>query len=225
MELNALGLIDRVPRLAVIQAKGARTLDRVYNELGVRWTPVGVPLPSSPPETLRPRATPKGGDGSAEVAHPPTLSGRYDAAKVEVEYARMTAAGDKAHTIASAIEINRPVNLAKALRALHAMNGVVRSVSDEDILEHKALIGRHGYGCEPASAASVAAAAALVREGVIGRGETVVCILTGHLLKDPDATVGYHTKGGGKLSNAPIRVKDDLDEIMRAMDSVRPAKS
>ncbi len=170
-------------------AQGARTLDRVYNDLGVRRTPDGL------------------------------LAGRYDTGKVESEYKRMTAGNEKAHTLATAIEINRPVNLAKALRALQAMNGVVRTVSDQDILEHKALIGRHGYGCEPASAASVAGAALLIREGVIRPDETVACILTGHLLKDPDATVAYHTKSSGKLSNAPIRVKDDIDEIMRVMNS------
>ena len=146
----------------------------------------------------------------------------------------MDAARENAHTIASAIEINRPVNLPKALRALHLMNGVVRSVSDEDILEHKALVGRHGYGCEPASAASVAGAAMLLREGVIRPDESVVCILTGHQLKDPDATVTYHTgvdtkaaqehigaehrrEPRGRSANRPIRVVDDLDAILRAM--------
>ncbi len=148
----------------------------------------------------------------------------------------MDAAGEggNAHTIASAIEINRPVNLSKALRALHLMNGVVRSVSDDDILEHKALVGRHGYGCEPASAASVAGAAMLRREGVIRPDETVVCILTGHQLKDPDATVTYHTgvdtkaalehigpehrrEPTGRSANRPIRVANDLNAILKAM--------
>ena len=64
--------------------------------------------------------------------------------------------GKKADTIASAIEINRPVNLKKCLRALEFMNGVVRQVSDQEILDAKAKVGAGGFGCEPASAASVA---------------------------------------------------------------------
>ncbi len=213
-ELHALGMIDRVPRLAVINASGARTLDRIVNELGVMWSPSGNPI--------------------ADARGSSVLSGSYDRAKVGAEFARMDAARENAHTIASAIEINRPVNLPKALRALHIMNGVVRSVSDEDILEHKALVGRHGYGCEPASAASVAGATMLLREGVIRPDETVVCILTGHQLKDPDATVTYHTgvdtkaaqehigaehrhEPRGRSANRPIRVPDDLDAILRAM--------
>jgi threonine synthase len=94
-----------------------------------------------------------------------------------------------AHTVASAIEISRPVNLPKALRALDFMNGVVRQVSDDEILEHRAMVARWGFGCEPASAASVAGLHQLLDEKVISPDETVVCILTGHELKDPNATV------------------------------------
>lgn len=209
VELRELGMIDRVPRLAVINAKGARTLDRLYNEQGVRW----LDEHGQPSSAWR---------------------GTFDRDKVKREYDRMDQSKDNAHTIASAIEINRPVNLAKALRALAVMNGVVRSVDDQCILEHKALIGRYGYGCEPASAASVAGARVLLHEGVIRPEETVVCILTGHQLKDPDATVTYHTgidtKSAqadigpehktiplGRVANRPIRVADDLEAILRAM--------
>jgi threonine synthase len=222
IELHALGLIERIPRLAVINAAGARTLDRVYNDLRIRWTPAPDPLLESWPASSHARSL------------APSLLGGYDRAAVSAELARMDRAGEKAHTIASAIEINRPVNLAKALRALWAMNGVVRSVDDQTILEHKAMVGRYGYGCEPASAASVAGAAMLRREGVIGPNETVVCILTGHQLKDPDSTVTYHTgvdtksaqehigpehrrDPTGRLANRPIRVADDLQAIKRAM--------
>ena len=72
-------------------------------------------------------------------------------------------------------------------------DGVVREVSDQEILDAKAQVGAGGLGCEPASAASVAGAKLLVAEGVIGPDERVVCILTGHQLKDPTATVAYHT--------------------------------
>ncbi|MFN7374582.1 MAG: threonine synthase [bacterium] len=208
IELKQLGLIDRVPRLAVINAAGACTLDRVYNTLGVRWN-----------------------------------QGRYFAdggqVKVNNEYARMDAAGERATTIASAIEINRPVNLPKALRALEFMNGdnttayspdggVVRSVDDQTIRHYKALVGRFGFGCEPASAASLAGAHLLLQQGLIKPGQLVACILTGHILKDPDVTVAYHTKPQsngpqsnpdplGSLANAPIKVKDNLPDILTAM--------
>jgi threonine synthase len=106
------------------------------------------------------------------------------------------------------------------------MNGVVRSVDDHCILEHKALVGRTGFGCEPASAASVAGARQLLKEGVIKPHETVVCILTGHVLKDPDATVRYHMGDEqehsfgiplGRVANRPIRVPDELGAILKAM--------
>ncbi|MEM8834535.1 MAG: threonine synthase [Planctomycetota bacterium] len=200
MELKQLGMIDRVPRLAVVNARGAWTLDRIVNELGVTWN-----------------------------------GGRYDRDRVDAEFVRMDKAGERAGTIASAIEINRPVNLPKALRAIEFMDGVVRSVDDRTILEHKALVGKHGYGCEPASAASVAGARRLIEEGVIKPGERVACVLTGHLLKDPDATVGFHMRGGAvkdadhdeepsalsiplsTTANRPVPVADDLDAILDAM--------
>ncbi len=204
MEMKELGLVDRVPRLAVINAQGASTLDRIYNGLGVRWNGGGY-----------------FSDGGLD--------------KTDAEYARMDAHNERAHTVATAIEINRPVNLSKALRALEIMNGstraggwkdgsasggVVRSVSDETIKEFKALVGKFGYGCEPASAASVAGAHALLQEGVIKRGQRVVCILTGHQLKDPDVTVGYHTglgekaTVGGRYANAPVKVADELEAVL-----------
>ena len=111
------------------------------------------------------------------------------------------------------------------------MNGVVREVTDEEILEHRALVARWGFGCEPASAAGVAGLRKLHDEQVISPSETVVCILTGHELKDPNATVQYHTgldmkaaqdlaprtEPKGKYVNRPVPVEDDLESIVRAM--------
>lgn len=195
-ELKYLGLINKIPRLAVIQAQGANPLHELYNDHGVRWN-----------------------------------GGRYDTAKVASYFTGLDAGDVHAHTVASAIEIGRPVNLPKALRALDIMDGVVRQVDDQTILEHKAMVGRYGFGCEPASAASVAGARMLREEGVIDPNERVVCILTGHQLKDPDATVQYHTginmkaaqEGAprtdpfGKLSNRPIPVADDIEQIIAAI--------
>jgi threonine synthase len=184
-ELKELGLIGKIPRLAVINASGANTLNEVYSRQNVRWN-----------------------------------GGRYDSAKIGAVYAAMDEANYHAHTVASAIEIGRPVNLPKALRALEVMNGVVREVSDEQILEHRALVARYGFGCEPASAASVAGLRELKEDGTIGRDEDVVCILTGHELKDPNATVAYHTRqngSGGRWTNAPVAVADDLGSIVKAL--------
>ena len=195
-ELRTIGLIDRIPRLAVIQATGANPLYTLYTEKGLRWN-----------------------------------DGRLDQEAIERFYGQRDAASCKATTVASAIEIGRPVNLPKALRALEIMDGVVRQVDDETILEHKAMVGRYGFGCEPASAASVAGAHELIEEGVIQRDDRVVCILTGHELKDPDATVKYHTgvdmkalqdraprtAPTGRMANRPIPVPDDLEAIIEAI--------
>ena len=193
-ELLRLELIDRMPRIAIVNSTGADTLTRLVNDEGVRWN---------------------GGD--------------VDDAKVEAFYQQMDVEGRRARTIASAIEINRPVNLDKALRTLEITDGVVRAVADQAILDAKAQVGAHGYGCEPASGASVAGARLLVEEGIIQPGERVVCILTGHLLKDPHATVGYHSYDLERLrtefaefrvhdaphANKPIPVRDDIDDILR----------
>jgi threonine synthase len=199
-ELEQLGLVDRVPRLAVINATGANTLYELVERRGLRWNG------GSPQEAL-----------------------------TRTYYGEMDRAGRRASTIASAIEINRPVNLNKCIRALEWCDGVVREVSDQEILDAKAQVGAGGLGCEPASAASVAGARLLVGEGVIGRDERVVCILTGHQLKDPNATVAYHTtdqklfndmlgKRGVRraaFANRAIVVPNDLDEIIKAIQLYR----
>ena len=196
IELHRLGLIDKVPRLAVINAAGANTLYRLYEQEGLRWN-----------------------------------GGNYDKTLTQKFFSQMTAEGRKASTIASAIEINRPVNLSKCLRALDFCGGVVREVSEQEILDAKAQVGAGGLGCEPASAASVAGAKKLVAEGVIDKSDRVVCILTGHQLKDPNATVAYHGtdqeyfeeilgKRGVKtteFANRPVSVENDLNQIIEVL--------
>ena len=159
-------------------------------------------------------------------------SGRPDDALINTFYADMDRAARRASTVATAIQINRPVNLKKALRALEATNGVVRQVSDQEILDAKAQVGAGGFGCEPASAASVAGLRLLRKEGVIAAIDRVVCILTGHQLKDPTATVAYHSadpktfeevlgKRGVRramFANRAVQVPNDLDEIVKAIE-------
>jgi threonine synthase len=90
-------------------------------------------------------------------------------------------------TIASAIRIGKPVNWLKALKAIKESSGMVEKVSDEMILEAQRLLASgEGIGVEPASAASLACVKKLREHGLLDRSETVVCVATGHALKDPN---------------------------------------
>jgi len=128
------------------------------------------------------------------------------------------------HTVASAIKIGNPVSWKKAIRVIEETDGVVEQVSDQEIMDAKAMVDRCGIGCEPASAASVAGARKLVDVGVIDPEDDVVCILTGNLLKDPGATVDYHTgviEGvSPRFSNTPVVVNADLASVEEALDSL-----
>lgn len=179
MELKELGLIDRVPRLAIINAAGANTLDYLVNEKGLKWN-----------------------------------EGNVDGGLVREFYDDLTARKFSPRTCASAIEISRPVNLKKCLRAIEVCDGLVMSVPDEEIVDAKALIGRYGLGCEPASAATIAGLKHLLANNTIKSDERVACVLTGHALKDPDVTVNYHKDKQGELSNPPIEVENDLQKII-----------
>ncbi|MGB8225342.1 MAG: threonine synthase [Sedimentisphaerales bacterium] len=181
-ELKTLGLIERVPRMAIINATGADTLTELVNNRKLRWN-----------------------------------NGSVDNKIISDFYAELTAKKFSPHTCASAIEISRPVNLKKCLRAIDVCNGVVRAVSDEAITDAKALIGKFGLGCEPASAATIAGLAVLLAEKTIKPNEKVACVLTGHCLKDPNVTVNYHKEKGGKYSNPPIECPNNLEQIIKLM--------
>lgn len=100
----------------------------------------------------------------------------------------------QAETLATAIRIGNPVSYLKAKHAIEITNGVVEQVSDQELLDAKAVIDRAGIGCEPASATTVAGIQKLVQQGIIKPTDTVAGILTGHILKDPETTVNYHTR-------------------------------
>lgn len=163
-ELFDLGLIDKIPRLAIIQAEGASPLYQSFKKEFEDFEPM------------------------------------------------------KAETRATAIKIGNPVNYAKAVRAINWTNGWVESVTDQEILDAKALIDRAGIGCEPASACSLAGTKKLVDSGVIQPDETVIGILTGHVLKDPDATIGYHADTLEDIEpqypNTLLTAGDDIEEII-----------
>ena len=103
---------------------------------------------------------------------------------------------DQPETLASAIKIGAPVSWKKAWSAVRDTGGRVISVTEQEIADAKAMIGRDGIGCEPASATTVAGIRRLVNQDVVKKHETVVAVLTGHLLKDTDYVIKYHE---GKL--------------------------
>ena len=132
-EAQANGWIDRMPRLASIQAQGANPFFRSF---------------------------------------------------VEAFRTRHRVA---AETIASAIRIGDPVSYDKAVQAIRDTHGVVEDVTDDEIMAAKREIDRMGIGCEPASAATLAGVKKLKASGVMKEGERIACVLTGHILKDPEA--------------------------------------
>ena len=166
-ELKALGLIQKTPRLAVVQAAGASPLVRAWS--------------------------------SDQILHP-------------VE----------AKTLATAIKIGNPVSFPKCLRALSESDGVAVAVSDEMILHAKALVDGCGIGAEPASCATVAGIRMLKETGVIKKTDSVVGVLTGHVLKDPEVVVDYHLHAkvgtiSAKSANPPLKVAADIPSIESAL--------
>ena len=184
-ELKRCGFIDKVPKIAVIQAKGANPF---Y---------------------------------SGFVSKSPTLIPMH------------------ADTRATAIKIGNPVSYDKALFAVNSTGGIVEEVSEEEIAVAKSVIGADGVGSEPASATTVAGCRKLVDKGVIRPQDAVVCVLTGHLLKDPDYTVEFHrdelfldakrstaVSGTRRIatqgkSNRPIKLAADVKVILEHIKKFR----
>ena len=169
-EMKELGLIDRLPRLAVIQAEGASPFFDLYHA---------------------------------------------------ADRSRLNAVS-RPETLATAIRIGDPVSWPKALHEVLTSGGVVEKVSEQEIADAKAVIGRCGIGCEPASAATLAGIRKLSAAGTIARNADVVAVLTGNLLKDPDYIHRYHsgtlsTPDGAPLrstfANAPVVVEAEADRI------------
>ena len=151
-ELLRLGLIDRQPKIAVVQAEGAAPFARFYHDRGE----------------------------FVNEEHPQTL--------------------------ASAIKIGAPVSWQRAWRAVTETGGSAITVTEQEIADAKAVIGRDGIGCEPASATTVAGIRKLVAAGAIKEHESVVAVLTGHLLKDPDYVLKYHNQSLVAPDGAQIRI-------------------
>jgi len=111
-------------------------------------------------------------------------------------------------TLASAIRIGNPVNWRKALNAVYESKGTAVVVADEEIVEAQKLLARlEGVFTEPAGAASIAALKKLREMGVIQPEETLVCVATGHGLKDPETAL--------KVCAQPVEVDADLEALRK----------
>jgi threonine synthase len=120
-------------------------------------------------------------------------------------------------TKATAIRIGNPVNAPKALPGIRETDGTAVAVDDEAITRAQRDLAREGIGVEPASAASVAGLRALREAGVVGDGEDVVCLTTGHLLKDPDAAAA--------AGSDPEPVPADTDDVLAHLEGRSTASS
>jgi len=113
-------------------------------------------------------------------------------------------------TVATAIRIGNPVNAKKALNAIYESGGLSISVSDDEIINAQRILAtKEGIGVEPASAASVAGFKKLEEMGEIAKDETIVCVTTGHLLKDPEEVI--------RICGEPIEVEPEIEEIKKVL--------
>ncbi|MHA1298916.1 MAG: threonine synthase [Candidatus Helarchaeota archaeon] len=129
-------------------------------------------------------------------------------------------------TIATAIKIGKPVNYTKAVRTIRWTNGIVEQVTEQEILDAKAQVDGAGIGAEPASCATVAGIKKLIDTGIIDKKDKVTGILTGNLLKDPDATINYHLNKIPNIkptyANKPIIIDANLDALQEALKKITP---
>jgi threonine synthase len=158
-ELLALGWIDRLPRLAVVQASGAAPFVHAFRN-------------------------------------------KTDLVPVHAD------------TTATAIKIGAPASWRKARAELAALHGTALDVSDDAIGDARAIIGRDGIGCEPASAATLAGLRDLARDGTVSAGDDVVLILTGHVLKDGVYAANYH-ESAAPFANRILRGVEPAEVIDR----------
>jgi threonine synthase len=162
-ELRQLGLIQRLPKVSIIQAAGANPLVRAMREHdGERLAPVD-------PET---RAT--------------------------------------------AIRIGNPASWRKAVAVLKNTGGACEDVNEEEIAQAKAELGAEGVGCEPASAATLAGLKKLMHSGFVKPEQTVVLVLTGHMLKDQQ-----YTSASSRRSSPPMDA--DASVVVRVLEKMYAA--
>ena len=131
----------------------------------------------------------------------------------------------QAETHATAIRIGNPASWKKAAHVLQATGGTCEQVSEIEIAQAKAEIGAEGIGCEPASAVTLAGLKKLVAQKFVKPEETVVLVLTGNLLKDPDFTIEFHrgelfTEAAtlNALRRPPIVLDATLEAVIAALE-------
>ena len=171
MELYEWGWIKKIPRIAVINAEGANTLDVLYNgkfeDTELRWNK---------------------GDPNVEL--------------IDQYYSKMNDDGIRPQTKATAIQIGKPANILKGLRALEFTNGVVTSVTDNEMLDGMSVVGLNGFDCEMASGAVPAGVKKLLGEEIIKKDDIVIGILTGRQ-KEPLLPIEYHNDISNKFARPP----------------------
>jgi threonine synthase len=208
-ELFQMGLIERMPRISIVQAEGAAPFARLFMQQG------------------RGAESDSHGEAWEDDSSPELKS------------------VEEPQTLATAIKIGAPVSWKKALRAVRWTRGRVLAVSEQEIADAKAIIGRDGIGCEPASATTLAGLKRLVADGHIKADEDVVAVLTGHMLKDTDYTINYHRETlftharskldaneehrlSGAFSNPPTHVRATktaiLDQLKRQAEASGKAR-
>jgi threonine synthase len=129
-------------------------------------------------------------------------NGRPDLEMIERYYHYKDGKGLTPKTRATAIQIGKPANLIKALRAIEFTNGVVTRVSDMEMADGMSIVGLNGFDCELASGAVPAGVRVLRRDGIIKADDIVVGILTGRQ-KDPSLPVEYHTNKSNRYARPP----------------------
>ena len=163
-ELKELGLIEKIPKVVVVQAEGASPFYEMM---------------ASGAESLTPFTKPT--------------------------------------TQATAIRIGDPANWKKAKRVLEWTGGMCEAVTDEEILEAKALLAEDGVGCEPASAATVAGVRKLVRAGKIPWHADIVCVLTGTQLKDTEYIMRHRAEA--EECRQRLRLEPDLATLRKSLEA------
>ncbi|HEX2055058.1 MAG TPA: threonine synthase [Nitrospiraceae bacterium] len=143
-----------------------------------------------------------------QITRVPRMMGFQAAGAAPIVLGRVV---EEPQTIATAIRIGNPASWQGALKAVQESSGIIDMVTDQDILTAYALVAaEEGVFCEPASAASVAGVIKMSRAGMLKEGETVVCTLTGHGLKDPDTAIS--------TSRRPQTVKATRDDVARLLN-------
>ncbi len=171
MELHEWGWIKKIPRIAVINAEGANTLDVLYNgkfnDVELRWN-----------------------------------KGNTDTELIKNYYIEMGKKHIRPKTKATAIQIGKPANILKGLRALEFTDGVVTTVTDKEMLDGMSIVGLNGFDCEMASGAVPAGIKKLLNENIMKKDDNIVGILTGRQ-KEPLLPINYHNDSANQFAKPP----------------------